>query len=203
MKISILILSHNRPILFKRCIISVLEQLPNYQIEILVNNDSYDIDEICTDKVQYFYKQDNNLGEIYKFLFDKAKGEFIYFLEDDDYILPNFFKNINFNYELNYLNYRSYNIKKTIENRKFFQIEDINKNFQLGQLFFKKETVGKFPTGNALDNDWVLFQEIKKNTNNIIKINNFMFQQTVDGKDNISFIKWNKDKRWSLLNKKE
>jgi glycosyltransferase involved in cell wall biosynthesis len=55
MKLSILILTHNRPILFKRCINSVLNNLPNFDIEILVNNDSKDITEIYHDNVNIFY----------------------------------------------------------------------------------------------------------------------------------------------------
>ena len=50
-KLSILILTHNRPLLFERCINSVLRNLPNYEIEILVNNDTNDIKEIYSDKV--------------------------------------------------------------------------------------------------------------------------------------------------------
>ena len=55
MKLSILILTHNRPLLFERCINSVLNNLPNYDIEILVNNDSNDITEIHNDKVNIYY----------------------------------------------------------------------------------------------------------------------------------------------------
>ena len=46
MKLSILILTHNRPKLFKRCIKSVIKNLPDFDIEILVNNDSNDIEEV-------------------------------------------------------------------------------------------------------------------------------------------------------------
>ena len=94
MKLSILILTHNRPSLFKRCITSVLNNLPNYNIEILVNNDSNDISEVYSDKVDisYFYKKTEKLTDIYKFLFDQSKGEYIFYLEDDDYIRSNFFK---------------------------------------------------------------------------------------------------------------
>jgi len=86
-KISILILTHKRPELFKRCINSVLKNKPD-DVEILVNNDSNDIEEIPG--ATYYYKQDNNLSNIYNFLMKTAQGEYLYFLEDDDYVVPNF-----------------------------------------------------------------------------------------------------------------
>ena len=45
MRLSILILSHNRPYLFRRCLESVLKQLQD-DIEVIVNNDTQDIEEI-------------------------------------------------------------------------------------------------------------------------------------------------------------
>ena len=44
MKLSILIPTHNRPKLFSRALHSVLNILPKYEIQIIVNNDSNDID---------------------------------------------------------------------------------------------------------------------------------------------------------------
>ena len=104
MKLSILILTHNRPKLFTRCITSVLNILPEYKVEILVNNDTNDIQEVYDNKVniRYFYEQKNDLSDIYKFLYNTAKGEFIYFLEDDDYLKPNFFNGLDFGYDINY-----------------------------------------------------------------------------------------------------
>ena len=81
MKISFLILTHNRPKLFKRCIESILKQEFDFDIEILVNNDSNDISEdyISSDivSIKYLYKQDQNLSNLYKYLFDLAIGEYI------------------------------------------------------------------------------------------------------------------------------
>lgn len=84
MQMSILILTHKRPDLFNRCILSALKNIPN-NIEIIVNNDSNDITEIPHPQVQYFYENPEHLSDKYKFILDKAKGEFIYYLEDDDY----------------------------------------------------------------------------------------------------------------------
>ena len=81
-----------------------------------------------------------------------------------------------------------------------FEIENINKHFQLSQLLFKKRliSIDEFPNDNHLDNDWKVFQLIRDKTSNITIINQKMFIQTTDGKDNISFPEFNKDIRWNL-----
>ena len=88
MKISFLILTHNRPHLFLRCINSILQFKFSYPVEILVNNDSNDISEINIPdyNIKYFYYNNPNIGYIYKLLFDQSTGEYIFFLEDDDYL---------------------------------------------------------------------------------------------------------------------
>ena len=109
MKLSILILTHNRPKLFTRAISSVLDNLPEYDIEILANNDTDDIDEIYDDRVsiQYHYFQHDDLSCVYKYLFDLATGEFIYYLEDDDYIMRNFFSSLDLTVDINFMEYIS------------------------------------------------------------------------------------------------
>ena len=73
--ISILIPTHNRPLLFKRCINSVLNQNTEVEYQILVNNDSGDIEEIYHDKIhiEYFYKHYSDLSLVYIHLFDSSK----------------------------------------------------------------------------------------------------------------------------------
>ena len=91
--LSILILTHNRPKLFQRCIRSVIDNCPK-NIEIIVNNDSNDIEEVKRENIYYFYNK-FQLTDIYKFLVQKASGEFLYFLEDDDYLAKDFYSKIN------------------------------------------------------------------------------------------------------------
>lgn len=195
MKLSILILTHNRPELFRRCLGSVLNYLPE-NVEILVNNDGNFKEELSKDIVKYYYRQSHNISDLYKHLFDEAKGEYVFFLEDDDYILPNFFDAIDYNYDINYMNYRTYDIRKTLKKRKEpFTVETENKDFQLSQILFKKSLVTEFPDGNDLHNDWNLFQHIKNDSLKVIP--EYTWVQTIDGKDNISFPEYNKDDRWS------
>lgn len=216
MKLSILILTHNRPILFERCINSVLNNLPDYNIEILVNNDSNDITEIYNDKVNisYYYKKNKKLTDTYKFLYQQSKGEYIFYLEDDDYIKSNFFKFLNFNYDVNFLNYLSIDIltyKKNLTSyyKRFFtkykslyKINNLSeflniyepRDFQFSQIVFKKNGIKYWPTEDNIFNDYKIFKSLELET--IFYISKPLWVQTTDGKDNISFKIFNKDKRF-------
>ena len=195
MKLSILILTHNRPELYKRCLLSVLKNKP-HDVEILVNNDTDDIVEFG--EVKYFYEKSNNLSDIYLTLFNESTGEFVWFLEDDDYMMPHFYDNIDFSYDINYINYIMVGTKESdyVKLIRNFKMEESNVNFQLSQILFKRSLVSNFPDNNDLDNDWNLFCHIKEKTDSIKVIKKFMWVQTTDGKDNISFPEYNKDIRW-------
>jgi len=189
--ISILILTHNRPKLFERAIKSIMDNLPDYPVEIIVNNDSNDIEEV--EGATYYYEKHEDLSHTYKFLLDKATQEYIYFLEDDDYLLPKFFSKLDFKYDINFINYRHEDINDCIDRfKRDFAVEE--EDFQLGQILFKKSLVKEFPIGNILSNDWTLFQSLNKDSMKLIE--DILWVQTTDGKDNISFPEYNKDKRF-------
>lgn len=191
MKLSILILTHNRPELFKRCIQSVLKNKPE-NVEILVNNDSNDIEEL--DGATYFYSRSEDISDLYKFLFDKAKGELIWFLEDDDYAVKKVYEHIfvDKNTIFRYIPFTGINDYIDFWNRNTFDY-----NFQLSQMVFRKEDLTEFPTLNNLQNDLKIYKTV--NSNNQFKhINIPIYYQTTDGKDNISFYQFNKDKRFNI-----
>ena len=204
-KLSILILTHNRPLLFKRAIESVIN-LPN--IEILVNNDSCDIDEIILPYIKYFYKTSNDLSDIYNFLISKSSGEYLYFLEDDDYCTSNMNKyeefltedivycpfipdNSFYNYLKHFKNFPNkvidnIDLHKTLDHKLIFK-------FQLSQIIFKKSSVSMLMSGNYLDNDYKFFKNLR---GKVRMLNKPIFIQTTDGKDNISYKQYCKDKRF-------
>ena len=217
MKLSILILTHNRPELFTRSINSILQILPNYDIEILVNNDTKDIEEVYHDDVciKYYYEQRQDLSDIYKLLYDNATGEFIYFLEDDDYLKSNFFAGLDFKYDINYLEYMSEPLiqdigpmcqfkRLTAANRHLLSITSLSlfldkyndRDFQLGQIIFKKKLISTFPVGNHINNDVQLFRELGNKDTTIKYIPGQRWVQTTAGGDNISFDNLNKDERF-------
>jgi len=196
MKLSILILTHNRPKLFKRCLESTLFNIPP-DVEIIVNNDSHDITEIKHKQVRYYYNNNYDLSKIYESLYLKAKYKKIMFLEDDDYLLPLFYKKIDLKYDLNYINFIPVDMKDLLLSK--FKIETHNKLFQLSQIIINKELIDHIPLGNHLDNDWKLFQQVLKKCKTINIIKTPLFVQTVDGKDNISFKEYNKDERFKTV----
>tara|TARA_E500000318_G_scaffold44252_1_gene41838 strand:+ start:6051 stop:6713 length:663 start_codon:yes stop_codon:yes gene_type:complete len=219
MKLSILILTHNRPKLFKRCIDSVIKNLPNFDIEILVNNDSNDIEEVYNKNIQikYFYRKFKKLGDTYKFLFFESVGEYILFLEDDDYILPIFFKHIQLKHDLYVSNYlplpllKTYDFKKVLSKidctsvynnslnfKQYLSLYD-PRYFQLTQIVFKKASATKFFESNyksTLDFDYNLFVSLDVNTFKCIK--SPIWVQTNDGGDNLSFSELNRDERYPI-----
>lgn len=196
MKLSILILTHNRPKLFERCIRSVIDNCPN-DIEIIVNNDSNDIKEIKNNNIIYYYNK-FQLTDIYRFLVSKAQGDFVYFLEDDDYLSSNFYNKIK--NELKPENdliigkYYSCDKSKEINDnllrvqhiKKEFDIED--EMFQLGQVIFKRDIFKNFKwfSDNDIHNDYKMTKYFLEKYK-YIKLNKIFYIQTDDGKDNISF----------------
>lgn len=195
--LSILILTHNRPHLFDRCIHSVLRNLPKYQIEILVNNDTNDITEIYDDRtdIGYSYEKSTNLSDIYRGLFEKAQGKFVFFLEDDDYILPCFFDELDLSYDINFVNFMAHDPRIAVQRAKReFMVDE--EQFQLSQLIFSKAALRVFPNGNNIHNDWVLFQSLN---GSMVLNKRPLWVQTTDGKDNISFEKYNTDDRFATI----
>lgn len=199
MRLSILIPTHNRPKLFDRCIGSALKQLPD-DVEIIVNNDSSDI--VINEyhpNVQYYFNKYDNLSDVYEFLFKKSVGEYVYFLEDDDY-LSNDFMNINLEADLicgNYCpTYKPNDIMKYLRIHKDdnFTSESYLKHMniddlQLSQYIFKRHTIEDFifPKDNNIHNDINLVMHATVNSRSIKTLNKIFFYQTTDGKDNISF----------------
>ena len=199
MKLSILILTHNRPHLFKRCLESVLNQI-TLDIEVIVNNDSKDILEIEHPQVKYYYNQFDSLCEVYQFLLWQARGEYVYYLEDDDYLLPDFLQSLEYGCDMIVGNYyptydtpdkfvftRLY--KPAIVNSKEF-LDNLNEeHLQLSQHVYRRNTIMDFlfPKDSNIHNDILLTKHAAQRCNTIKTTNKIFYYQTIDGGDNISF----------------
>lgn len=212
MKISVLIPTHNRPELFARCIESVFSAYEMFPVdlEIIVNNDSKDITEqkFSGIDIKYFYEQNQNLSTIYKKLFEESSGEYVYFLEDDDIMMCTFFRELSkWSEDILYFNYIPYKITKNFidyfkytsgefESKEDFLANYDDFNYQFGQICFKKTCLqeGDFPTDNYIKNDFLIFKRLSGTFKNIDK---YLYKQTIDGGDNISFKDLNKDDRWN------
>jgi len=200
-KLSVLILTHNRPDLFQRCLHSVLSQVPEeFPIEIIVNNDSNDIREIQDSRVTYHYRKFAHLSHIYEFLLKESKGEYVYFLEDDDYLANDFFSKFPLQGNLiagnympchdreNMLEYSMMNLNDVVDSEIFIERLD-HKRLQLGQHIFKRDTIidFDFPSDSEIANDVILVIHAARNAGHVNTINRVLYHQTQDGGDNISF----------------
>ena len=199
MRLSILIPTHNRPVLFDRCLKSAIDQMSD-DIEIIVNNDSSDINITKHHpNVYYYFNKYDNLSDVYKFLLEKSTGEYVYFLEDDDYLSDDF-TNIKLEADLicgNYCpTYKPNDIMKYLRIHKddnftpesYLKQMDLD-NLQLSQYIFKRTTIENFifPKDNNIHNDINLVMHATVNSKSIKTLNKIFFYQTTDGEDNISF----------------
>lgn len=200
MKLSFLIPTHNRPKLFNRCLTAILDQLTP-DMEVIVNNDSNDIEEIDHPQVNYHYNKFEHLSHVYRFLLEQSKGEYVYYSEDDDYVVKDF-TSIPLDADLIAGNfYPTY--QKDIQIIKCMtlysdSVYDDPKKFveytnlyylQLSQYIFKKETVKDFEFRDDSDihNDIRLLLHAAKKSQKLKTMNKVFFYQTIDGLDNISF----------------
>ena len=89
--VSVIIPVYNAEKYINSCIVSVLNQTYKNLEIIVVNDGSKDNSEeeilkIKDDRIKYFYKDNSGCGATRNFGIDKARGEFIYFIDSDDYI---------------------------------------------------------------------------------------------------------------------
>ena len=194
-KLSILMLTHCRPELFERALHSVLAQLPE-GVEIIVNNDSDDITEVKHPKVTYHYKSFPYLSQIYRFLLQEAKGEHIYYLEDDDYLLNGFFDTVMPLLDNDIIagnHYPKYNddfiMRTTTQFKDKGPFEIDQENMQLSQFVMRKSLVEtwQFPNDSHIHNDYKLVSHVTENATSKMPLSKVLFVQTTDGGDNISF----------------
>lgn len=194
-KLSVLILTHNRPALFQRALESVLAQLPA-GVEIIVNNDSNDITEVKHRAVKYHYNQYEHLSQVYEFLLGEARGTHVYYLEDDDYLLEGFFDRILPLLDNDIIagnHYPTYNdafIKRTT--RMFHELKPFELNredMQLSQFVMRKSLAETFtfPEDSHIHNDCKLVEHVLAHSTKVQPISKLLFVQTTDGGDNISF----------------
>lgn len=97
-KVSVCIFTYNHENYISDCLMSVLSQDINGEIEILVGDDASTDSTVSIIKMYikrfpekiHLYRQENNIGASrnLKFLIDKARGDFISHLDGDDYWLP-------------------------------------------------------------------------------------------------------------------
>lgn len=92
-KISVIVPMYNSEKSIERCVDSILNQTYCNLEVILVNDGSKDkTEEICNNlakkdnRIKYFYKKNSGVSETRNYGLDKVQGDFISFVDSDDYI---------------------------------------------------------------------------------------------------------------------
>ena len=97
--LSIIITAYNAEKTIERCINSILENEYNDYEIIVINDGSSDktekvIELFASDKIKYFSKKNTGVADSRNFGIEKAKGEYITFVDSDDYMSNNYFENL-------------------------------------------------------------------------------------------------------------
>lgn len=141
------------------------------------------------------------MSEIYQFLLSKATGEYVYFLEDDDFLSKDFAQGLTLDADLIGGNYfPTYATKcvlamvrqckdKSFTDAGEFASQINLEHLQLSQYIFKKTTIDNFvfPMDNNVHNDIKLVLHAANNSSTIKTVSKVFFCQTVDAGDNVSF----------------
>ena len=199
-KVSFLILSHNRDI--TGTLKSIVDINIPFNYEILINDDSKQYTERDFKKfnlpIRFFNHRSEDISDVYKSLLIQSRGKYLYYLEDDDFILPPFIKAIRTMDEndidlmyCNYVGYKNLSLEftdtKILDTPEFIEFCGSYNHydlFQLGRFIFKKSICKVFPKGNNVLNDWFLFSHLQPKT---FAISGYViYKQNVNG-DNISF----------------
>lgn len=167
--------------------------MDGYNIEIIIRCDDGTVTDDDIPELDYItlYQAPKDLNGMYKELYDKSTGDYIYYLEDDDYLLPHFSKCVDWmfkdncllvglyksvNKKINKLQIAEYNNKKKDP---YFYVPDY---FQLGQMIFSRDMVDEFPREYHNENDEFLLSNILENApiSDTKYIMNYIFAQGVD-----------------------
>lgn len=97
--ISVIINAYNSEKTIEKCINSILDNNYNDYEIIVINDGSQDKTEkilelFASDKIRYYYKQNTGIADSRNFGIEKAKGEYITFVDSDDYVSNKFFEGL-------------------------------------------------------------------------------------------------------------
>ena len=97
--ISVIITAYNAEKTIEKCLNSILDtKYNNYEI-VIVDDGSTDntediIELFATDKIKYFSKPNTGVADSRNFGIEKANGDYITFVDSDDFVSSNYFENV-------------------------------------------------------------------------------------------------------------
>ena len=179
MKYSFITPTYNRHASLKKSIDSVIAQ--NYSNwEILICSDGEDkmvetiITEYNDERIKYFYTKSTNFFGTHQrnYLLEKTTGDYIIFLDDDNYLYPNHLEIINQNiensdmliYHINFESYQ-YSVIPLVDKIIHEQIDSLN-------FVIKRELSTRYKWRKIYEHDYIYFKNIEADiveNNGIIK----------------------------------
>ncbi|MDR1362883.1 MAG: glycosyltransferase [Spirochaetaceae bacterium] len=93
-KISVIILTYNRPQFIRRSVASILGQdFSGFELILIDNGSKDNVDRVCADMldndaIRFIRREDSSIGAGRNAGLDAARGEYIAFIDDDDYAYP-------------------------------------------------------------------------------------------------------------------
>ena len=196
--ISFVITTYNSEKTIERAINSILEQKTNLEYEIIVVDDGSNDDTKVVlakyyDKIKYYYKENEGVAIARNFGVENAKGEYIIFIDSDDYIKNTLLQDIE-TYILQKIDLIKWNPLFVYENKKESLEETISVEFDkatgedgfnllfgkdnlidcLWRYAIKKELIPKFPE-EKYHEDFATIPFIILKAKSFVSINKFEY----------------------------
>ena len=196
--ISFVITTYNSEKTIERAINSILEQKTNLEYEIIVVDDGSNDDTKVVlakyyDKIKYYYKKNEGVAIARNFGVENAKGEYIIFIDSDDYIKNTLLQDIE-TYILQKIDLIKWNPLFVYENKKESLEETISVEFDkatgedgfnflfgkdnlidcLWRYAIKKELIPKFPE-EKYHEDFATIPFIILKAKSFVSINKFEY----------------------------
>lgn len=152
MKVSVIVPVYNTAAYLEKCLDSLVNQTLN-EIEIIVVNDGSPddsqkiIDQYASNysQIKAYQKPNGGLSDARNFGLKKASGEFVGFVDSDDYVSPEMFESL---------------YKKAIEHSAEIVLCDLEKVNERGEAFRDLPQSPQLPEKIALKKDFTIFGEM-------------------------------------------
>lgn len=142
--VSVVIPIYNSEKVLERCIESVIKQEHSNLDIILINDGSTDkSEEICEEylkkdsRIRYFYQKNQGVSCTRNYGIDVAKGEYIIFIDSDDYIENNMISSLLNNVDMSICGYSTYYLKDNMDIPYITNYNELEKKVLTQKDFFK------------------------------------------------------------------
>lgn len=159
----------------KNCILSIkkIQIKANYEILIIDDGSNADLSEAYKkfsqkNSIQYFYQKNQGVSKARNKGIDKAKGEYIYFIDADDVLIPSNFKSIKENmYKFDLIIYDVKRLNTNLNREKVERLDVKGNNPSVKSLrnFLIKDSLLNWAIGKLYRRNFLIKNNIKFNSN--------------------------------------